>query len=668
MRPESVIRRQSLLRQSLVLLALVASACARPAARTAPVTPTTPPDSAPAFTGTLDVPVDASFQRAIANGTRTATGQPGPNYWQQWARYDLTLRLFPDMRRVDGTGRIVYLNRSPDTLRTINLYLDLNIHAPDAPSNEPNEVTGGVTLQRVVAGGRTLSTGASGARYTVNGTVLSIVPPAPVAPGDSIPLEMAWQFRVPQVGASGRMGWSGADLYYIAYWYPRLAVYDDITGWETDPFLGRGEFYSGFASYDVTVEAPAGWVVMGTGTLDNADSVLAPTVLQRLRAAEGSDSVTRVVGESDFGLPATRGPAGARLRWRFTADSVRDVAYSFTRRSIWDATRAPIGDRNRDGQPEYTRVDAIYRTNAPRWTQAAKDAQQSITFLSRYLSVPYPWPHISAVEGEGIVGGGMEYPMMTLISAYTSESDHELYTVIAHELAHMWTPMLISTDERRYGWMDEGFASWDENMAEAAEEPGRDYTADDRALYQQFAQTGRGAPMMTLSDRQPSSTAYIIASYQKPVVVLAALRALVGDSTFARAYTAFMERWRYKQPYPRDFFNTVNDVTGRNLDWFWRTWYFETWTLDQAIADVATTAQGTTITVANRGTAPMPARLAIRLADGSTIQREVPVQTWLSGARTATVTVPAGQTVVAVTLDPAKIFPDVDRTNNIWPR
>lgn len=618
------------------------------------------------------LPVPEAFERAVAAGTRTTTGVPGPAYWTQEAAYTMTARLFPDERRLEGTARIVYRNHAPDTLGTLHLELAMNLHREGAPRNVPAEVTGGVALARVAVDGAALAEGGEGPRYTVDATHLTLVPPRPLPPGGAAEIEVDWSFVIPKEGAAGRMGYD-TDLFFLAYWYPAMRVYDDVEGWSTDPFLGLAEFYGGFADYDVTVEAPAGWVVWATGTLHDEASVLAPDVLARLRRAEHSDTPVQVAGPDDFGRATAAADTvvadtAGRLRWRFTADDVRDFAFAATRGSVWEAARTPVGDRDGDGVVDSAVVHTFYRPTAPRWAQVTRYQQHALTFFSRFTGYPYPWPHMTAVEGAGIIGGGMEYPMMTLIGPYNAEGDTALYNVTAHELAHMWIPMLVGTDERRYGWLDEGTTSFNENQARKDIFPGVDHDLGDQALYTSVARQGNEGPLMTPSDHHRSGLAFTVASYMKPSAVLSALRSLLGEETFLRAYHAFVDTWAYRHPYPYDFFNTFEREAGRDLDWFWRTWYFETATLDQAVAAVRPGGATTTITVRNEGTAPMPVDLVVTLADGQTLRREIPVDAWLRGDREATVTVDTPSPATRVEIDPELDFPDVDRRNNVWTR
>jgi hypothetical protein len=635
--------------------------------------------TAPAPQRPIPYPVVPSrqFSAAVAKGTRTTTGVPGARYWQQYARYRLTARLDVPGKRLEGTAHIQYLNNSPDTLRVLYLQTLQNFHAQEAPRLSAAEITGGLQFTRVAAAGQTVApapprrmvapgqAAAAPAAYRITGTTMAIRLAQPVLPHDSVALDFEWGFRIPQDGVNGRMGWNGDDLVYLAYWYPQMAVYDDVVGWQTDPFIGMNEFYAGFASYDVTLDVPEGWLVSGTGELVNAAEVLPENVLQRLHAAEASDTVVHVLTAADFGPGRTTRPSSdGRVRWHFAADTVRDVVFAATAASVWDAVRTPVAEPG--AAPRYARAEAVYRLNKPQWQLAARDAQHSIAFHSRHTGVPYPYSHATAIEGDGIMGGGMEYPMMTLIGGFDGGSAADMYGVVSHELAHEWVPMIVNTDERRYAWMDEGTTTFNEEQASRDMFPGTRSDSADFDGYLSFARTGDEGEMMRWSDFQYGGMQLGVASYAKPASVLEALRTLLGADTFNRGYQTYLRTWRFRHPLPWDFFAAFNTAAGQDLSWFWRSWYYETWTLDQAVGSVTVTPRGTEIEVRDLGDVPMPARLTIALANGDTLRREVPVATWLAGRRSATVTVPRGRTVVRVEIDALKGFPDIDRKNNVW--
>ncbi len=614
------------------------------------------------------------FQRAVREGTRTAAGEPGGRYWQQWAEYDIETRVDVEARTLVGSEVIRYHNQSPHALPVLVLNLLQNYHATGVERMRPSEVTGGVEIERVSVNGVELkaTTSQQTPGWAVEGTLMYVVLQEPMRAGSELSLGIDWSFPIPQAGASGRMGYSNDELFYLGYWYPQIATFDDVIGWHAEAFRGNAEFYSNFGRYRMTIDAPEGWLVMSTGTLDNPDEVLTEETAARLRRAERSDAVVHIVTHDEAGSATARAPDG-RLRWEFSADSVRDVAFAVMRNHAWDAARTPVGDRDGDGRVEYARVDAFWRAYARNYDQAWRYAQHSIDFLSRYTGLPYPWPHMSVVEGGGIIGGGMEFPMMTIIGDYNRAGADALYNVTAHELAHMWIPMALSTNERRYAWLDEGTTSFNENNARVEFFEGRDdpYPGEQRG-YASAARNGQEGPIMRWSDFHRPGPAYGVASYAKPAAVLHALRGVLGEERFDRAYKEFYERWAFKHPYPWDLFHTFEDVTGEDLSWFWRSWYYEStqdgeWFLDQAVADVERLDSGETrITIADLGWIPMPVQLRITRQNGEVLERTVEVWHWLSGRDRATVTLPAGEPVERVEIDPEGYFPDMDRGNNVW--
>jgi hypothetical protein len=665
---------------SVILLVGACGGAEAPApAVPAPVPASAEPESSPPAAD-LQRPIPApvnpppSFVRAVERSTRTATGRPGNGYWQQWAEYTIDTRVDTDAKTLTGSETIVYHNNAPVGLPVLVVNLLQNFHAEGVERLRPAQVTGGMVIERVTVNGGELgpTTTQQQPGWEVDGTVMYVVPRSPVAAGGRVELSIDWSFPIPQAGASGRMGHHNDELLYLAYWYPQMATFDDVIGWHVEPFRGNAEFYSGFASYDLSIDAPAGWLVMSTGTLMNPEEVLQADVAERLRSAGSSDERVRVVTHQGTHAATAQSPDG-RLVWQFRADSVRDVAFSVTRNHAWDAARTPVGDRDGDGEPEYARVDAFWRSYSRYYDEAWRYAQHAIEFLSGYTGLPYAWPHMTVVEGGGIIGGGMEFPMMTLIGDYNRSGADALYNVTAHELAHMWLPMMVSMNERRYAWFDEGTTSFLENNARADFRPDADSYSGDQRGYLSTVASGLEGAIMTWSDFHRPGPAYGTASYAKPSSVLHALRGVLGEDTFDTALREFFQRWAFKHPYPWDLFNTFEDVAGRDLDWFWRSWYYESaadgdrWFLDQSVESVERLTSGETrITIRDRGWIPMPVHLTITRSDGSTLERTIPVDRWLQGADRASITIPDGPAVTRVVIDAAGAFPDIDERNDTW--
>ncbi len=605
------------------------------------------------------------FARAVERGTRTRTGVPGDAYWQQYARYDLYAELDPVAARLRGRGTIRYENRSPHTLPELVLHLYQNLHAPGVARNRDVPVTGGVALERVSVDGQPLPnvlTAVDSASYRIDGTIAWVRLPRPLSPGQEVELEVHWAFTVPPMGAP-RMGQDG-EVYFLAYWYPQVAVFDDLSGWHTDRYLGTAEFHMGFADYDVRITLPAGWLVAATGELFNEEDVLTPPVRERLAEARRSGLVVPIVGAADRGAgTATAAGFQGWLTWSFRARNVRDFAFGASERYVWDATLAVAGDATGDGRPDTTMIHALYRPGTRTWDASARYGRHSVEFLSRYLW-PYPYPHMTSVEG--LIGGGMEFPMITLIGG--DRDTLALYSVTVHEIAHMWFPMQVASDEKRHSWQDEGITRF--NQAQAMREffVGYDMEEISRERYLSLARESGEVELMRHGDLYPPGTrAFVVASYEKMATIMVALRALLGEELFTRAYRQYGRAWINRHPQPEDFWNTFERVSGRDLAWFWRSWFYEAWTLQHVLSSVVDDGNTAVVTIEDRGTVPMPVRLEV--ARGDQVERlEIPVESWLRGQRSHVLRLRASPAITRIRIDPEGAFPYLDRSRLEWQR
>jgi hypothetical protein len=597
--------------------------------------------------------------------------------------------LDPVSKRLTGDSRVRYQNRSPDTLRLVAVHLYQNLFAPGSVRNVEVPTTTGMELTRVVAQGRPLPRlrdvdGSVQPGFQIEATIAWIRLPTPLAPGGSAEFEFSWEYTVPPDGAP-RSGTDG-EVFMLAYWYPQVAVYDDVNGWQTDWYLGTAEFYMDYADYDVALTVPAGWLIGATGELKNAPEVLTPATRDRLAEARRGASVVHVVTADDRapGRSTTAG-TGGKVTWLFEARNVRDFAWGTSDKYLWDATRAAVGTagcvpRASSGSAsaapptecgqgtDTATINSFYRPSRIPWAwdQSARYARHSIEFLSGFLW-PYPYPQMTALDGV-VSCSGMEYPMITCIGG--ERDTLGLYSVTVHEFGHMWFPMQVGSDEKRHAWQDEGLTRFNQAQAMRSFFGGYDLERIVRDAYLGFARTGGEVELMRHGDLYPVGTpAYSVASYQKMATILVALRALLGDDVFMNAYREYGRRWINKHPTEYDFFHTFDDVSGRDLSWFWRTWFYETWTLDQAITGVQVSGDSATIAVEDKGLAPMPVRLAITRQGVQGVEhREIPVDVWLRGERRAILRVAASPKITKVEIDPDNVFPDIDRTNNRWGR
>ncbi|MEO8880086.1 MAG: M1 family metallopeptidase [Gemmatimonadaceae bacterium] len=617
--------------------------------------------------------ISPAFARAIANGTRTRTGEPGPRNWVQHARYSIDASIDPATNTLTGSEHVIYLNNSPDTLAKLAVYLRQNVFRAGSQRRDAAPTTDGIKLGKVVANGLTLNEVSSSdedasrhAGYVVDATVMWVTLPAPLLPHDSATLEFAWSFIPPLTPADGREG-RDDHLYLLGYWYPQVAVYDDVNGWMADPYLLEAEFYMDPADYDVRVTAPRGWVVGATGSLQNASEVLSPAARTKLAQARATGAVVTISKPPDgFAAFASQSPS---VTWHFTAPNVRDFAWGTSDRYQWDATRALIAGAS--GKQDTVDIYSFFRLDAraSAWEAGgARYTRDAVQQLSSYLW-EYPWPTMTSMEGV-LTGGGMEYPRLTFMQPWADTLS--LAGDLMHETGHMWFPMQVGSSETRFPWMDEGFTQFDaaQGMRQLYGEPrkgGRiaDQEAGQRTLYIRRALAGQDQILMTPGDLFPSDL-YNVMYYDKTAQILSALRGILGPETFQRAYREYGHRWIGRHPYPNDFFDTIEDVSKQDLSWFWSSWFFEAWPLDQAISSVKKNGLSVDITIADRGLAPMPVDLAVTRANGKVERMRIPATVWLRGARTYVAHVAAGSEVTRVEIDPDALFPDIDRTNQLW--
>jgi len=629
-----------------------------------------------------DVPLTNAILRAMEAGTRDFTGRPGPNYWQLQTDFSIDVSLDPATQTLTGEETIVVHNNSPDELTEIVLRLDHNIFRPRVPrgSSVPAETTDGMVVTRIVVDGQQVDLNAAPAprgrrgggnvprRLAVSGldqTVAVVSLATPVAARSTATLEIDWHTKLPG-GPDGRghrmtQRWDDT-LFQPTQWFPRLAKYDDLRGWDTSVYLGPAEFFNNFGSFDVRIDVPGGWIVSGTGVLQNPEEVLTATARQRLAGVLGSDNVTTIVSADEVG-PGQSTAAGDRLVWHYAADMVNDFAWATAENFVWQATRANIPGKG------YVPIHMVFLPErADRFDTAAQRSRHALEFYSG-LWAPYPFPQLTLQDGPS---AGMEYPMV--INSNEGAADHEV--------AHQWWPMMVGTNETWYGWMDEGFDQY-MNILSGAHSRDTEPNLDGRGQsYGRISGNEEEPAMMWAANY--GGNMYGFQTYSKTPLMFSMLGGIVGDEELQRAISEYTKVWAFKHPSPWDVVFFLSNELDEDLGWFWYYWLWTTESVDGSIQDVTTAGSRTTVTVRQDGQMPSPVVLRVELAgsgaavqpmpnaemiDATTAIVTWPVDVWFDGSRTFEALLDfGGRGVEKVTFDPFGRFPDRDPSDNVWPR
>jgi Peptidase family M1 domain len=607
------------------------------------------------------------------NRYRSADGSPGPDYWQNRADYEIHARLDPTAHRLEGSEIITYTNNSPAALGYLWVQLDQNMYRPDSRSFYGSgfartQSTTGYELEsvEVIAGGRR-----SSAEYVVSDTRMQIRLAQPLAHAAKLQLAIHYHYEVP--GAfGGRTAYSATrngEIYDIAQWYPRMAVYDDLRGWDTLPYVGS-EFYLEYGNFDYYVTVPWDFLMAGSGELQNPQQVLTALQRQRLEQARASDQTVIIRGPEEIGDPASRPVHSGELTWHYRMQSTRDVAFTASRAFIWDAARIRLPDNGASIAMSFYPIEA---QGADMWGRSTEYLKHAVEEFSRRWA-PYPYP--AAINSAGEVSG-MEYPGLLFdgIDLHTKD----LFWLTAHEIGHTWFPMMVGFDERRDAWMDEGFNSFIDVYESDAFENGVYGPKRD----QEYAPGGgnpvddilpllndpAAPPILTNADEFPRKYGHQVSYFKSALGLILLREQILGTERFDWAFRRFIREWSYKHPSPSDFFRFMDSAAGEDLSWFWRGWYFNNWTLDLAVEDVkyvnGDPKQGALVTIANLNPLVMPATVQIDFADGTNRRLRLPVETWLQKSR-YTATLDSHQPITAVTVDPDHVLPDNDRSNNVF--
>jgi hypothetical protein len=592
-------------------------------------------------------------KKAFAGGTRSDDGRPGKAYWQNRGRYTINIRATPPNKIIYGTEDITYINNSPTELKQILLKLFMNMHKPGAPragGTSPEYLTKGVVIDSIRVGGKKV-------RYNPTAfTNLPISLPTPLRSKDSVQLSIAWHYEISL--APGREGVIDSTTFFLAYFYPRVAVYDDYRGWDATPHTGPLEFYNDFNDYTLNVQVPKNYLVWATGTLTNPTTVLKPAAAGRYQQSLTADNVIKIASPQELSAKSVTAENEFNT-WQFTSANIPDVAVGLSDHYVWDGSSLVV-DRKTGRRAS---MQAAYNDTAKDFHHMVRFGKESLAWLSNsWPGIPYPYEKSVVFQGYA----GMEYPMMANDETYEDTTFSKF--VAMHELAHTYMPFYMGINETRYGFMDEGWVTAFEylfNTETMGKEKGEE-------LFKQFRVQNWTADPAQEQDMPIITTGSNLSGaglgnniYGKPALAYLALKEMLGDAVFKKALHEYMTRWNGKHPIPWDFFNTFNDATGQNLNWFWNSWFFSPNYIDLKVQEIKTAGGTTTLTVQNIGGMPVPFDAVVTYNDGTTESFRQTPAVWKKSGKAATVPLKTKKPVASVKLE-GGIFMDAAPEDNEW--
>lgn len=598
------------------------------------------------------------------NAYRTASGKPGPQYWQNHADYEITANLDDEAHTLTGTVTITYTNNSPEELDFIWLQMEQNrftetsrgtLTTPIGGNRYSGDVYGGYLITNL----QSEVSGKTSSEHTITDTRMQVMLAKPLeANGGQATISMNFKFKIPELGMDrmGRLERKDGTVYSLAQWYPKVAVFDDVNGWNILPYLGAGEFYLEYGNFDYKITAPYDHIVVGSGKLMNPKEVLTETQIKRLEKAAGSDETVFILKPEEVGKSSSRPTKEGTLTWHFQMEDTRDVAFASSKSFIWDAAKINLPSGNK------CMAQSVYSKESmgeEAWGRSTEYTKASIEFYSKTY---FEYPYSNAINVASHVGG-MEYPGIVFCGWKAKGAG--LWGVTDHEFGHIWFPMLVGSNERKFAWMDEGFNSFINHYSTQNFNNGE---------YASRINMNGIVNYMTSKEREPINTYPDLVNlrhlgytgYYKPAMGMILLREyILGPERFDRAFKSYIDTWVYKHPQPSDFFNHMENVAGEELSWFWKGWFYSNDKIDIAVDGVKSTENGYILSVSNQGKLPLPVVLEVSYTDGSAETLTLPVEIWMRNDAWDHL-LKTDKTVKKVLFDPQEIVPDADRTNNSW--
>ena len=592
-----------------------------------------------------------NIKKAYDKGTRSYDGKPGSKYWQNKSEYKIKVSVNPETRMLEGSETIKYFNKSPDILNqlVIRLYQDINKYGNIRMRALTKEaLSDGVKIEKIIINKKKMK---SFSQYRT-GTNLFIDLPNPLSPGKNATIEIEWSFIIPK-GSNIRMGTYGSSTFIVAYWYPQISVYDDIDGWDIINYTGEQEFYNDYSSFDVEITVPNNICTWATGTLQNPKNILTPEYFSRYIKALESNSVINIITTEDLETGNIFNTSSENNTWHYKADNVTDFAFAMSDHYLWDAVSLKLANGSS------VLISTAYDPKSEDFYEVAEISRVSIQMFSEdFPAVPFPYNRFTVFNGTG----GMEYPMMANDGSRFSRSS--TVNVTSHEISHTYFPFYVGTNERKYGWMDEGLAQILPLNIQDSLAKNNNQIFSNVFSYLLEAGNEMEMPMMTPSNLLDYPTLGT-ASYFRPAVAFILLRDILGDEVFESTLREFIYRWNGKHPIPYDFFFTFNNVTGENLDWFWKPWFFERGYPDLSIKDVKVSGNKVEVIIEKIGLLPIPVELRLIADDLSEIIIYKDSSIWKNGESQITLEKNIDQKIELVELG-SSIIPDVNKKNNTF--
>jgi hypothetical protein len=599
------------------------------------------------------------------NEYRSASGIPAHNYFQNQADYVIEVDLDDQTNVIKGKVTLSYTNNSPESLSFIWMYLEQNrfsedsrgtLTTPVVGNRYKGDTDGGVKISNLSAKVKTVATD-----YYITDTRMKINFNEPIpAKGGKATVSMNFEFKIPQSGMDrmGQLQTENGIVYAIAQWYPRIAVFDDVAGWNTLPYLGAGEFYCEYGNFDYKITVPYNHIVVGSGALQNPKEVLTATQIERLNQASKSDKTVMIIKSDEVNKPQiTRPKQSGKLTWHYKMENTRDVAFATSTAFIWDAAKINLpSGKTAMAQSVYP----IESDGQSAWSRSTEYTKASIEFYSNWL-FEYPYP--TAVNVACNVGG-MEYPGVSFCR-YSSKRD-ALWGVTDHEFGHNWFPMIVGSNERKHAWMDEGLNTFINHYSTKNFNKGEYPSDEDKGKNRVGWMTWKNRETIHTFPDIAKSYNLAYTAYYKPATGFVLLREYILEpKIFDEAFKGYIKTWAYKHPQPTDFFNYMENATGEDLNWFWKSWFYTNGNIDLAIDTVEKKANGTHITFLNNGEIPMPVVFEVTFEDGSKETKKLPVEIWQRGSQW-TYLLKSEKTVTKVQIDPEGFLPDMNLKDNVW--